>query len=341
MAKNSKPRKRENGSGSVYKRKDRIYRPWVARATVNGKKVTIGTYETYKEARLALDNFMENPTELISMTFAEVFEMWKKTAYESLSKSSKDGYDACYKKVEPLHNIKFREIKTPVMQRVIDEYRDMSSSTLTKIKVLLTQLFDYAMQNDIVSKNYAQFIVLPKFEIVEKEVFTDFEVRKIEEAAGVVPFADTILMMIYTGFRISEFLELTRFNYDAENKCIRAGKKTAAGKNRPVPVHPKIQPFLDKWLSKEGETIICKDDGTPYAVDYFRRKLYYNALKKIGVRELTPHATRHTFATMLSKKNVRAENIQKLIGHSNYEVTAGTYIHQDIDTLRTAIEKIG
>lgn len=89
-----------------------------------------------------------------------------------------------------------------------------------------------------------------------------------------------------------------------------------------------------------GETIICNEKGKPYKPDGFRRRFYFPALKEIGIRRLTPHATRHTFATRLSAAGARAEDIQALAGHEDYEMTANTYIHQDIATLRRAIEKM-
>lgn len=74
--------------------------------------------------------------------------------------------------------------------------------------------------------------------------------------------------------------------------------------------------------------------------DSFRCRCHYPALEQIGVRRLSPHATRHTFATRLAAAGARTEDIQTLAGHEDYEVTANTYIHQDIKTLRAAIEKL-
>ena len=93
-------------------------------------------------------------------------------------------------------------------------------------------------------------------------------------------------------------------------------------------------------MGKNGKTIVCTDSGEPYTADKFRRQCYYPALDTIGVRRLSPHATRHTFATRLSAAGARTEDIQALAGHEDYEVTANTYIHQDIKTLRAAIEKL-
>ena len=359
--------KRENGTGSVYKRRDLKRRPWVAAAPaeiirnedaakVNARQMIIGHYATAQEAKDALEEYRRNPTTKYNITLEELREEWKEISYRSISKQTKDNYDACWLKLEPLYQCRFRDIRTAQMQAILDIYSRprqgtnrngkpvelpaMSHSTLSKIKALLTQLYDYAMQNDIVSRNYARFLVLPRHEKVSKDCFSDLELEKIKKAAGTVPFADVILMMCYTGFRVSEFLELTPFSYDHDLNVLKGGKKTDAGKDRVVPVHSIIKPYLDMWAGKNGKAIICTDDGNPYTPDKFRRKCYYPALEAIGVRRLSPHATRHTFATRLSAAGARAEDIQTLAGHEDYEMTANTYIHQDVETLRTAIEKL-
>lgn len=132
-------------------------------------------------------------------------------------------------------------------------------------------------------------------------------------------------------------MELTSFSYDSTNKTLRGGKKTDAGKNRIVPIRPKIQPIIENWVSKKGQTIFCKDDGTPYSSKYFREKCYYPALKEIGIRVLTPHSTRHTCATRLAAAVARPEDIQKILGHSDYDVTASTSIHQSTETFQKAV----
>lgn len=342
--------KRENGTGSVYKRKDLKNRPWVAAVTVGSefnietkshkyKRVILGYFSTAQEAKDILEEFRKNPTSKINMTLEDIFLEWKNIAYKNISKQTIDNYNACWLKLISLHNYKVREIRTLQMQLIIDNLK-MSHSTLSKIKALLTQLFDYAMQNDIVNKNYAKFIVLPKQQKTSKDCFSDLELKQIEQAVDVVPYADVILAMCYTGFRISEFLELTEANYNAKDNYLQGGKKTAAGTNRIVPIHHKIKPIIEKWLSKKGKTIFCREDGSPMSPDYFRRHKYKPALKQIGIRELTPHATRHTFATKLAEAGARIEDIQKLAGHEDYSTTANIYIHQNIKTLTSAIERL-
>ncbi len=335
--------KRENGTGSIYKRSDSKNRPWVAVApakydsSYKPKRIVIGHFATAQEAKNALFQYNLNPTEKYNITVEQLFTEWSDIAYRNISKQTVDNYNACFNKIKPIYNIKFRELRTGQMQKIIDDNTNMSSSTLSKIKLLFTQLYKYALENDIVNKNYAEFIVLPKQTTTKKDSFTDLELAKIEQSVNEVPFADLIFVMCYSGFRISEFLELTPFSYDPKAQTLTGGNKTIAGMNRAVPIHPKIQPIIEKWIAKNGDTIFCKEDGKKYSAKYFREKCYYPALRAIGIRELPPHCTRHTCATRLAAAGARPEDIQKILGHSDYEVTANTYIHQDIDTLKNAI----
>ncbi len=216
----------------------------------------------------------------------------------------------------------------------------MSKSHLTKIKALSTSLYKYAMINDIVNKNYAEFVEIPAYERKEKEIFTDMDRKKMLDNVDKVPWVDTILIMIYTGARITEMLTLTKFNIDLDKQIITGGIKTDAGKNRPIPIHPKIIKHVTKWYNKNGETLICRDDGKKMSAKYYREKHYYPALEKLGIEKKVPHTCRHTFASRLAEVGANMVAIQKLVGHSDYATTANIYTHLDIEELRKAINKL-
>ena len=107
-----------------------------------------------------------------------------------------------------------------------------------------------------------------------------------------------------------------------------------------MPVHTRVKPLFEKWIAKKGERIICRDDGAPYSTKYFREECFYPALKKIGIRKLTPHATRRTFSTRSSAAGMRPEDIIALMGHTDFSVDVESYINQEVDTLARAIEKM-
>jgi len=359
--------KRENGTGTIYKRSDLKNRPWVA-ATPKTKDMPsqiIGYFATAQEAKDALDEYRRNPTTKLNITVKELFEEWKPLGFKGKSIQLQGSYNAAWNKLTDIYNIKFRELRTGHMQKIIDYLqterpkldkdgkqvmkdgkpvmlKPQSYSAIHDIKVLLGLLYKYAMENDIVNKNYAEFLVLPKNTGVVKEAFTDLEVKQIEQAKDKVPFADCILFMCYTGLRITEFLTLNKMSVHKidDGYSIICGIKTEAGKNRVIPIHPKIVPILEKWLSKNGETIFCRDDGKPYNPKYFRNNCYYPALEQIGIRKLSPHATRRTFATRMSAAGVRQEDMIALMGHADFSVDVNNYIKQETKTLRKAIEKL-
>lgn len=364
--------RRENGTGSVYKRADLKTRPWVAAGPKpkKGKRPIIGTFRTAQEAKDAVEKYRVAPTTKLNITLKQLYDEWQPIGTAGKSKQLADSYHAAWNKLEPLYNKKFREIRTAQMQDVIDYYRKerpaldkegksiikngvpkmlkpMSYSALHDVKTLLGVLYKYGMQNDIVSKNYAQFLVLPKKPTGVKDCFNDLELKKIENAAFgndtlKVPFADCILFMCYTGLRITEFVMLNKNSVYEENGsyALYGGIKTDAGKDRIVPVHHKIVPILKEWLAKNGQTVFCRPDGSPYPVKYFREKCFYPALEQIGVRHLTPHATRRRMATSMSEAGISEEDFIALMGHSDFKVDVESYIFQTAKKLSKSIEKI-
>ncbi|MCC8128592.1 MAG: site-specific integrase [Clostridiales bacterium] len=355
--------KRPNGAGTVKKLSGNRRKPYAALLTLGwdpatGQRQTkyVGYYATYEEAELALAVYRADPLPKEDMTWQMLYAEWRAINSPSWSPQLTANYNSAWQYMAPLHTLKVAATRTGQLQRIIDTatYRPphkkgekpkppvrAGRSTLEKIRSLMKQILDYALQNDIVDKNYADFVRLPKKERVEKEHFSDVEVEKIRQAAEAgVPFADCVYMMIKTGLRISEFLALDRFSVDLEENVLRGGLKTDAGRNRVVPIHPTSVPIVRSWLAKGGERLICQENGKGYSAKTFRERCYYPALQAAGVRLLNPHCTRHTFASQLAAKGVPPLEIQHLMGHTDYSFTADTYTHVDLEPLKKAVCQI-
>lgn len=342
--------KRANGTGSIVRKKGRA-KPYIVYSPArfeNGKRVIdyLGSFKFKAEAQNFLDEYNRDPTVFrASMTFEQVYADFKASKrYEKLVKSTRDGYESAYKHCVDLHHIRFSEIRTVQFQAVIDmlEEKEFSFSSMHKVKVLFTALSKYALQNDIVKKNYASFVVLPEDETEAKRSLTDLEIQKIRSAAKgsgkTAKTAKWVLYLICSGWRISEMLELTRFSYDEKERTLRGGKKTRNGKNRIVPVHPEVQKIVDEQLAKNGETIFCMESGKPMTSNYFRKSVFAPMLKELNLDPtLTPNNTRHTFATLLKRGKADEFFRKRLIGHASGNVTDDVYTHADLEGLRTAI----
>lgn len=340
-----------NGYGSVYKLSGKRRKPWVARVTTGWGEPTedrkqskqdrkiVGCYETKQLALAALVEYNNNPYSLESATttFKELYEMWSTIKYsEPLSKGNISGYMAAYKTAAPLHDVKFVDIKAKDMQDVI-RLSGKNYPTLRKLKVLFNQMFRFAMENDLVSKDYSQFVDIGKPpKETSRRPFTQEEIDRLFELVDVMPNIDTILIMIYTGLRISELLEMETKNVNLEEKTMTGGIKTEAGTDRIIPISDKILHLVAKRAAN-GYKYLISSELIKY--DKYLRDTFKPIMKKLGFSH-TPHDCRHTFATLMGDAGADTVALQKIIGHAKYETTANIYTKKDIEQLRRAIALI-
>jgi integrase len=355
--------KRENGSGSIVRRKLANGIKYVAYAPatytedpdgrIRKHQQKLGSFSKKSDARAVLDEYLKHPTSKYNFTLRNLYEEWKSIAFQDIAKQTKTNYTTCWEKITTcpspqIADKMLREITTADMRRVLDYYADgnavkaLSRSYITKIKALLTQLYDYALENNIVDRNYASLVKLPKMETSKARAFTDLEFQKLEKNWKTVAGGDACLVLCYTGWRVTEFCELTQFSYDPKAQTLTGGLKTDAGRDRVVPVHPKIQPIISQWYSASKGPLFARSDGRPYNKDTFMRNVWRPCMDALGLpSDLTPHSARHTCATRLSAAGVPAEDIQRILGHADYSVTANTYVNQDLATLRASMAKVG
>jgi integrase len=330
--------KKPNGYGSVYKLKGRRRRPWVVKRTVgfddNGRqRFSYEFFATQKEANeaLALQNAGLLPQRQ-KLSLEQVYQEWKTRHYPRLKAGTARGYEIAWQRFYPLHQKFFQDIRTVHLQDIVDAY-DGSLSGKQKIKVLATSLYKFAQENDLITKNYAAYIRLPKDAgAKEKQAFTEAEIAVMESRVEAIPHLDALLILIYTGLRVGEFLALTTANINLEESYIQVGEaKTRAGTGRFIPLHPRIIPFVRKYFIEQ--------EGVGYEVSYFR-KLCRRALEAAGVRPLTLHECRHTAATRWAKAGLSPLTIQRFMGHRSYTTTADVYTHMDMEHLRLEMEKV-
>lgn len=343
-----KPKSRGNGQGTVYRR-EHSYTAYLVRYTGGHCfRATKGGFKTKKEAYAYIPKLHEQllspvPRSDLEISFANLYAKFIELHARRVSRSTLDCYKAAYKYYNKIYYLPFAQLTTEQFQACIDACPH-GRRTKENMKALGTLLSSYAMQLGITNKDYAQFVYIERTEKNEKRPFTAGEIQKLFDYADTVPYVDYILILIYTGFRINEMLPLTLDDYDAENRCFVGGEKTEAGKNRVVPVSPKIQPYVDRLVqtAQENNTfyLFTNPLGNKMSADNFRKKWMPEALRACSIDDtLSPHQCRHTFVTLM--KAVPASEIDKmrLIGHASYEMTAH-YTHADISSLRNIVDNL-
>ena len=114
----------------------------------------------------------------------------------------------------------------------------------------LKGVYAYALKNDIIDKDYSQYVEIKRVVDDEKgEPFTEEQIKKLwtrKEDKN----AQIALILIYTGMRIKE---LETIKIDIDNNVMIGGSKTRSGKNRTIPIHPCIKDMVENfnpdWLS--------------------------------------------------------------------------------------------
>ena len=116
-------------------------------------------------------------------------------------------------------------------------------------------MLDYAMEHDIVTTNYARSFDLTAAVTAEQAAaqtphipFTAEESQILWNNVGKVPYVDWILIQCYMGWRPQELATLRLDEVHLDQWYMQAGMKTAAGKQRIVPIHTRIRDFVKKIM---------------------------------------------------------------------------------------------
>ena len=74
------------------------------------------------------------------------------------------------------------------------------------------------------------------------------------------------------------------------------------------------------------DLVFCTETGGPLDTGFVRQALH-RALDHAGLPRIRTHDLRHTAATLLREQGTDMRDLQELLGHSSYTVTANTYSH--------------
>lgn len=256
-----------NGWGTVAKLSGNRRRPFVARKTrgFDGRGYPIydiiGYFATKEEGMIALATYNNDPYDVdkAKITMSELYEKFLTSSQiRKLANSSVGSLKAAYKHCKLLHSKKYKEIKAFHMQDCVDNC-GCGYSTQWAIKNLFGHLDKFAKSLDVDSKGYSELVTAESVPETNKKPFTNEEVALLWEHKN-EPWIDTVLIFLYSGWRISELLGLRREDVDMEIGTMKGGVKTKSGKGRIVPIHSRIFDLV-KRRYKEGNDYLFTHNG--------------------------------------------------------------------------------
>ncbi len=330
-----------NNYGCVTKLSGNRSRPWVVRVTVydelgRGRQIPIAYAETQEKANILLGQYNDNPwnIEREKVTLADLYARWQEVKMPKLGASVQGNLRAAYKHCSKYYGVKYRSIRAYQMQECIDSC-GRSYSTQAMIKNLWGHLDRFAFELDIIDKMYSQLTTAPPAPETKRTPFTREQIDtlwKLYENGD--EWADTALIFLYTGFRLSELLGMRCTDVDTSEWYMQGGVKTAAGKGRIVPIHALIKPLVQARLARGGEYLFCISGNQMTQYEYY--KVWGKLMEKIGA-DKTPHEARHTFETELDSAGGNRKCIDLLMGHKSKDVGNRVYNHKTITQLRDTV----
>lgn len=335
--------KNPNGYGSVVKLSGNRRNPYAVRKTIgwNDKGhpiyLNIGYAPSREDGNIMLALYNNDPWDIEAnkITLKELWELFKEKRLVKLGDSVQRSLKSAFNHTKKIHDMKYRDIKSFHMQDCIDNC-GCGYSTQWAIKNLFGHLDKFALELDVINKSYAQLTTAESIPETSKEPFTDDEVDllwKHQDEPGV----DSVLLFLYTGFRISEMLDLEKPNIDLVERTFKGGTKTNAGKDRIIPIHSKVFKIVEKMMNSDGIYLLSNNGKKFSKYEYYQ--LWDEVMNRYGLNH-TPHECRHTFRSRLDSAGANKKCIDMLMGHKSKEVGERVYTHKTLEELRTAIELI-
>ena len=153
-----------------------------------------------------------------------------------------------------------------------------------------------------------------------------------------------IELLYATGVRVSALVSLSKNSIDIDGRVLNCTGK--GSKQRRVPVGRAAIGWLQKYESARRSLVAGGKDTNRLFVGLGGRPLVrqqvWAALKryadKAGIRGVTPHVLRHSFATHLLERGADTRSVQAMLGHSDLATTQ-IYTHVTNERLRAVYRR--
>jgi integrase len=351
----------------------------------NGKRIQkwFSGYKTKKEAEKALvtilhqieTNTFINPEKI---TLAEYLRQWMHDYVEpNLAPKTIDGYkvnieghiipsigNIPLQKLQPIHIQQFYRSK--LENGRLDDKGGLSAKSVLYIHRVLRKALSNALKMQLIPRNVADAVELPKAKTYYAKFLNEKELRKLLNTLKNTDIYIPVLLASCLGLRRGEALGLQWKDIDFENKTIsviRALLPSIGGtpifheaktktSERTIVISDSIIFELEKHRNKQQryrkllgnaykdyDLVTCLNNGSPINPASFSHT-FARTLKKHNLRHIRFHDLRHSNATLMLKHNISPKVASERLGHSKINITLDLYSHVLKEMQEEAANKI-
>ncbi len=225
------------------------------------------------------------------------------------------------------------------------EKRGLSASTIRQTHRVFALVLGLAVRDGRLARNPAVGVPLPRAARSEQVYLTHAQVDALAEAAGV--YRLVVLFLAYTGVRFGEMAALRVRHLDllrrraaiveavAEVHGVAVFSSPKTHQSRSVPIPRFMIDDLASLAAGRGENdfVFSSPRGDVLRNRNFRRAGFEPAVAAAGLGPLTPHALRHTAASLAIAAGANVKVVQTMLGHKSATMTLDLYGHLFADQL--------
>lgn len=265
---------------------------------------------------------------------------------------------------QSLHHMRILEVRAKHLKACIDNAKierkgetiEATAGVKNRMKSLFNMMFDYALENDMVTRNHARSFSISTDILQEMEdervhhiAFDGEEMQKLWDNVDNFSYVGYVLYQCYSGWRPTEIGLLRLADVHLDEGYIEGGIKTQAGRHRKVPIHPKIRSIVEREYKRATEMksewlfnyLDKTKNGNP-KMTYNRYRLVFLSIVealKLGP-DHKPHDPRKTFITMAKKYKMDEYALKRIVGHEIDDITEAVYTERELDWYIEEMQKI-
>lgn len=259
---------------------------------------------------------------------------------------------------------KINSITHSMLQTYINTLSDdYSRSTVLQIKYVLKLAYKYSVLNGIVISNITDDIYIKKDTEKAQDNFLELmDLKKLFNHTEKSELGLIIKFGAMVGLRISEILALTMSDIDVEKKEVSINKilinnfdnqleiqnytknKKAYTTIIPDVMLEDLKRHIEMCVTrgvrdkKVEKFLFLNKSRNNYKNPISVRSDFNKIIQELGIKKISFHGLRHSYATMLFDNDIPIETVSKMLNHKNVTTTQSVYTHLT-DTRKRAISE--
>lgn len=342
------------------------------------KTIKGGTKKQAEKIMIQMINELHEGTFIaeISQTYGQFLEEWLNTYIIPMKSptTTKRYVEQVEKYIVPaLGKKKLQDLKAIDIQKFYNSLAEksplsdnpLSSKSIKNIHMNILASLGQAVKLDLIKKNPAHYVEVPKTKKYQAEVYTPKEVQILLENVIDTDMELPIALLVGLGLRRGEVLALRWKDVDLEKGkvCIRRNMvrvnkeiifkdpKTETS-NREIELPSTLLKLLQverkRYLTnklkmgeqfEDNDLVVCWDDGKCIYPDTLSQK-FRRLIERIGLKHIRLHDLRHTNATLMLEYGVNIKVAQQRLGHASISTTMDIYSHVTEKVEKEAADKL-